>query len=222
MIIVHHLQQSRSVAILFFLEELGLDYEVKTYARDSKSNLAPAAYKKIHPLGKSPIVEIDGETYVETAAIMELILETRAPGKLQPAPGHADRYRYLHWMHAVEGSLMPLLVMGLILGRMEERAPFFAKPIAKALVKAVREGYLGPSLAGQMSWLDTECGRSEWIAGDEFSAADIQLAFPLAAAAARGALSPAHGNIKAYVERLTARPAYQAAMAKAGEMKPVS
>jgi glutathione S-transferase len=221
MIIVHHLENSRSTAILFLLEELGIDYELKTYARDKQSNLAPADYKKLHPLGKSPIVEMDGQTFVETAAIMDYILETRAPGQLQPAVGDENRFRYLHWMHAAEGSLMPLLVLKLLLDRMDERAPFLVKPIAKALTGAVRKAYHQPSLDGQLAWLEMETGKSDWLAGDQFTAADIQMAFPLAAARARGGVDKRYPNILAYIDRLTARPAYKAAAEKGGDPVPV-
>ena len=221
MITVHHLENSRSTAILFLLEELGLEYELKTYKRDPKSNLAPKDYKALHPLGKSPLVEMDGEMFAETAAVMEYILETRAPGKLAPAPGDPSRFRYLHWMHAVEGSLMPLLVMSLLFNRMDDRAPFLVKPIAKGLTNAVRKAYLQPSLDGQLAWLEAETGKSQWVAGDEFTAADIQLAFPLAAAAARGVLDARYPNVQAYVARLMDRPGYKAAAQKGGDPVPV-
>lgn len=216
MLIVHHLENSRSQRILWLLEELGAPYEVKRYERDKKTNLAPPALKAVHPLGKAPVIEDGGKVYAETGAMIDYILDQYGAGRLRPAPGTPGFDRYRYWMYAAEGSYMPPLVMTLFLNRMETAPmPFFARPVAKKLVKAVRDGYLDHTMKAQYDYLETELARTPWLAGGEITAADIIMSFPVEAFSARGA-SGAYPNIAAYLNRFQTRPAYVRALERGG------
>ncbi|MHA7871530.1 MAG: glutathione S-transferase family protein [Hyphococcus sp.] len=215
MIIVHHLENSRSQRILWMLEELGAAYDVKRYERDKTTNLAPAALKSVHPLGKSPVLEHDGSIVAETGAILEYLVE-RHDGALGPDSPSTDRERYRYWIHAAEGSYAPPLVMSLILGRMETAPmPFFAKPIARRLTAAVREGYLDHTLKALFDHLEAALGASAWLAGDSLTAADIAMSFPMEGFATRVGAS-GYPNIRGFLDRAHARPAYQRALERGG------
>lgn len=222
MITVHNLNNSRSFRMIWFLEELGLEYQVKQYSRNAHNGLAPDDYKKLHPLGKSPILTDGDEVLVESGAIVEAILERYADGKLQPAPGSKDVNAYRYWMHASEGSLMPYLVMKLIFGRMVTAVPFFMKPILKLVTGKVSASYLNPSLEAFLGHLETTLGKSDWVAGDSFTAADIMMGYPTEVGIVRTGMGDRYPNIKAYIERLQARPAHKKAMEKNGPFMPMS
>ncbi len=216
MLIVHHLENSRSQRILWLLEELGVPYEIARYERDKKTNLAPPALMKIHPLGKSPVIEDKGKIYAETGAMIEHIIDAYGQGRMRPGAGSGafDQYRY--WLHAAEGSYMPPLVMTLFLNRMETAPmPFFARPIAKKLVGAVREGYLNHTMKAQYDFLEKALAHAPWLAGDEITAADIIMSFPVEAFSARGK-SDGYPNIAAYLMRFQARPAFRRALERGG------
>jgi glutathione S-transferase len=214
-IIVHHLNNSRSQRILWLLEELGLDYEIKRYQRDAKTMLAPPSLKAVHPLGKSPVIS-DGERVIaESGAITEYLVDRYGRGRLKPPPDSPERLRYTYWLHYAEGSLMPPLVMKLVLGRVPQSVPALIRPVANAIVKGVNERFLGPNLSTHLAFVDSELGKSSWFAGDEFTAADVQMSFPLEAAVARGP-GGSQPNIAAFLERIHARPAYKQAMEKGG------
>lgn len=217
MIVVHHLENSRSQRVLWLLEELGVAYDVKRYERDKNTNLAPKALLKVHPLGKSPVIDDDGAAIAETGAIVEHLIEIYGLGSLAPARGSPDWRRYRYWMHAAEGSYMPPLVLTLMLGRMETAPmPFFAKPIARRLTQAVRDSYLDQTLAALFGHLDAELGRSAFLAGNELTGADIMMSFPAEAAMQRAPASLKTPRLKAYVEKLQARPAYKRALERGG------
>lgn len=217
MIVVHHLENSRSQRVLWLLEELGVPYEVKRYERDKTTNLAPGELARVHPLGKSPIIDDDGRILAETAAILEHIVDTKGEGRLAPAKDSPNYLRYRYWMHAAEGSFMPPLVLALFLIRMETAPmPFFAKPIAKRLTKAVRDGYLNHTTKALFDYLDSELGKSPFLAGDELTVADIMMSFPCEAALQRVEAAKKCRNLKAYVDRLHLRPAFVRALKKGG------
>jgi glutathione S-transferase len=217
MIVVHHLENSRSQRVLWLLEELQLPYEVKRYERDKKTNLAPKELLKVHPTGKSPLIADDGVVIAETGAIVEHIIEERGGGRLQPARGTPEWSRYRYWMHAAEGSFMPPLVLTLMLGRMETAPmPFFAKPIANRLTGAVRQGYLDHTIAALFASLDAELANSPFLAGSDLTGADIMMSFPAEAMLQRGADALKTPRIRAYVDRLHARPAYKRALERGG------
>jgi glutathione S-transferase len=215
MITVHHLENSRSQRVLWLLEELGADYEIKHYKRDKKTSLAPAALKKVHPLGKSPVVDHNGQVIAETGAIMEYLVDQHG-GALAPASDAPNYQRYKYWMHAAEGSYAAIMVTALLLTRMETAPmPFFAKPIARKLTQGVRDAYLDHTMKGLFDYAEATLGDSQWLAGDAFSAADIIMSFPLEGFAARGNIA-SYKNIPAFLDRIHARPAYQRAVEKGG------
>nr|WP_063570516.1 glutathione S-transferase [Luteibacter rhizovicinus] len=218
MITVHHLNNSRSQRVLWLLEELGLPYEIVRYQRDAKTMLAPKELRAIHPLGKSPILQ-DGEvTLAESGAIVEYLLERYGQGRLKPAVGSSDWLRFIYFLHYAEGSAMPPLLLKLVFVRMETApVPFFAKPVARMLAKGAQKAFVDPQLKLHLDYMEGEIGKSEWFAGNEFTAADIQMSFPLEAAASRGGLDASRPKLHAFLERIHARPAYQAALTKGGK-----
>jgi len=218
MIIVHHLNNSRSQRILWLLEELGLEYEIKKYQRDPKTMLAPPELRAVHPLGKSPVIQ-DGDTIVaESGAIIEYLTGRYGDGRLVPAPGTPERLRYTYFLHYAEGSAMPPLLLKLVFDRVESTpAPFFVRPIARAIANKVKDGFVLPQIRQHLAFLEGELAERAWFAGDAFSAADIQVSFPLEAAAARGGLDGKYPKLSAFLERIHARPAYQRALERGGK-----
>ncbi|GAA0915132.1 glutathione S-transferase [Luteibacter anthropi] len=218
MIVVHHLNNSRSQRVLWLLEELGLPYEIVRYQRDPKTMLAPKEMRAIHPLGKSPIV-VDGDvTVAESGAVVEYLVSRYGQGRLKPAEGTPDALRYTYFLHYAEGSAMPPLLLKLIFIRMESApVPFFAKPVARMLARGAQKAFVDPQLTLHLDYLENEIGKTGWFAGDAFSAADIQMSFPLEAAASRGALGASRPNLMAFLDRIHDRPAYQAALERGGD-----
>lgn len=217
MITVHHLNNSRSQRILWLLEELGLPYEVSRYERDSKTMLAPAALRKIHPLGKSPIVTDGGLTLAESGAIIEYLIDAYGTGRLAPAAGTPERLRYTYWLHYAEGSAMTPLLLKLIFGRLPRGpVPMPLRPIVRMISKRAQESFINPQIALHVGYWEGELAKSEWFAGNDFTAADIQMSFPLEVAAARADAIPMPPKVKRFLDRIHARPAYQRALAKGG------
>jgi len=219
MIIVHHLNNSRSQRLLWLLEELGVLYDIKHYQRDPRTMLAPPELRQVHALGKSPVIT-DGEvTLAESGAIMEYVLEKYGRGRLVPKPASPEKLRYTFWMHFAEGSAMPPLVMKLVLGRMAKGVPFLIRPIARAIVSRVQEGFVQPNISRQLDYMEAELNRSTWFAGNEFTAADIQMSFPVEAATARAGLDASRPKLMEFLHRIQAREAYRAALERGGEYK---
>ena len=217
MLTVHHLNNSRSQRLLWLLEELALPYEVKHYQRDPKTMLAPPELLAIHPLGKSPVVVDGGDVLAESGAIIETLLERYGQGRLQPAAGSPEMIRWRYWLHFAEGTAMSPLLMKLVFDRVAKSPmPFFVKPIAKSISDKVLNTMVLPNLKRQMDYMEAELGRSEWFAGDEFSAADIQMSFPLEASAQRAGLDASRPKSFAFLKRIHARPAYQRALERGG------
>jgi len=215
MIIVHHLNDSRSQRVLWLLEELGLDYEVRRYERDRQTMLAPPELRAIHPLGKSPVIE-DGDVKVaETGAVIEYLLDTYGQGRLKPGPGTEDARRYTYWLHYAEGSAMTPLLLKLIFSRIPSQSPGLIRPIVKGVSKTVLGRMVDPQLKTHGDYWESELAATGWFAGADFSAADIMMSFPLEAAAARagGADRP---QSEAFLKRIHARPAYQKALERGG------
>ena len=217
MLTVHHLENSRSQRVLWLLEELGLAYQVKRYARDKKTSLAPPELAAIHPLGKSPVVT-DGKAVVaETGAIVEYLLDLAGGSALRPAAGTPERLRFTYWLHFAEGSAMPPLVMALIFNKVRSAPmPFFAKPIAKAIANKVMGGFVQPNIDRQLAFMEAELQTRPWFAGNEFSAADIVMSFPLEAAVSRGGLDQRYPKLSDFLARVHARPAYRRALERGG------
>ena len=201
-LIVHHLNNSRSQRILWMLEELGLPYEIKHYQRDAKTMLAPLELKRVHPLGKSPMLEDDGRIVIETGAICEYLVE-KADGKLGPPAHRDDVLRYRQWLHYAEGSMMPPLLVMLVVNRI----PLLGKTAAKRIQ---------PMIDVHLNYVESELAQRPWFAGDEMTAADIMMSFPLEAAMSRAGLDGSRPATIAWIEKVHARPAYRAALAKGG------
>ena len=218
MITVHHLNNSRSQRLLWLLEELGLEYEIKRYQRDPKTMLAPPELRKVHPLGKSPVMEEDGIKVAESGAITEFVLDRHDPkNTLRPAPGTPDRLRFTYWLHYAEGSAMTPLLLALIFGRMPKQPmPFFVKPVAKGIADKVLGTFVNPQLKNHLEFMEGELAKSTWFAGEHFSAADIQMSFVGEAFAARGGLNESKPHMWAWLKRIHARPAYLRAVERGG------
>ena len=218
MIIVHHLNHSRSQRVLWLLEELGAAYEIKRYQRDAKTMLAPPELREVHPLGKSPVITDSGLTLAESGAILEYLVERYGGGGMVPPPGTPERLRYRYWMHYAEGSLMPPLLLKLVFDRVE-KAPmlFFARPIARAIAGKMRSSFIQPNITRNLDYLEAELGKSDWFAGKDFTAADVQMSYPLEAAAARAGLDASRPRLMAWLARIHGRPAYKRAIERGGE-----
>lgn len=217
MITVHHLNNSRSQRVLWLLEELGLVYDVMRYERNPRTMLAPPELRAVHPLGKSPVISENGVTVAESGAIIEYLLERHGAGRLQPAQGTPQRLRYTYWLHFAEGSAMPYQVLKLVCDRIANApVPFFVKPVARGISGTLFRSFVGPNIQAQLDFMEAELGRSEWFAGDEFSAADIQMSFPLEAATQRSGLDSRWPRLQAFLQKIHARPAYRRALERGG------
>lgn len=217
MITVHHLESSRSQRVPWLLEELGVPYEIKRYARDPKTLFAPPELRAIHPLGKSPVITDDGIVVAESGAIVEYLIDRYGNGRLAPERGTEERRKYTYWLHYAEGSLMPLLFMKLVFHQLERApVPFFVTPLLKQVSKRVSKEYLDRQIKLHLTFIENELAKSTWFAGEEFSAADVQMGFPLEAIATRVKGLVSVPRIQAFLARSTERPAYQRALARTG------
>lgn len=218
MLTVHHLNNSRSQRVLWLLEELGVPYEIQRYERDPQTLLAPPALRRIHPLGKSPVIVDDGQTVAESGAIIEYLLHKYdGEGRFAPTAGAPDWLRFRYWMHYAEGSAMPPLLLKLVALRIASAPmPFFAKPIARKISQTLQASFVDPQLKLHLGFIDDELKKTGWFVGNEFSAADIQMSFPLEAASSRGA-DASLTAIAGFLARLHARPAYQRALERGGK-----
>jgi glutathione S-transferase len=202
MITVHHLENSRSQRVLWLLEELDLSYRVRRYERDPKTMLAPRSLRDVHPLGKAPVIDDEGLVIAETGAIVEYLVD-KAGGRLGPPANRDSVLRYRHFLHYAEGSMMPPLFAMLVVNRLG----LLGRP-ARAPLQRMFDIHL--------DWLESELGDRPWFAGDDFTAADVMMSFPLEAARARAGLDESRPNLTDWLERIHARPAYGEALAKGG------
>jgi glutathione S-transferase len=217
MITVHHLENSRSQRVLWLLEELGAPYEVKRYARDKKTSLAPPELAAVHPLGKSPVISDGDNVLAETGAIVEYLLDRDGDSRLRPPSGTPERLRFAYWLHFAEGSAMPPLVMALVFNKIRTASmPFFAKPIARAIADKVTKGFIKPNLERQMAFMASELSSRPWFAGTAFSAADIMMSFPLEAASTQRGFQTQYPALDDFLLRIHARPAYRRALERGG------
>jgi len=220
MIVVHHLENSRSQRILWLLEELGIEYELKHYERDRVTSLAPLELIQVHPLGKAPVITDGERTVAESGAIVEYLVNTYGNGKLKPADGSPGSFAYLYWMHYAEGTFMPLMIMSLIMNRIENaKVPFFVKPVARGIVKKVRDGYLDPNIKRNLDFMESALASSRWFCGDDFTAADIMMSFPVEAAEVRVDLTADYPHLNGFLKRIRSRAAYKRALEKGGPYK---
>ena len=220
MLVVHHLNNSRSQRVLWLLEELGVPYEIQHYQRDALTMRAPLSLLAVHPLGKSPVIT-DGDTTVttvaETGAIVEYLLDVHGQGRLRPAPGTPAALAYRYWLHFAEGSAMPPLLMKLVFDAVAKAPmPFFVKPIARGISHKVLSSFVMPNIVRQLDFMEAELGRTAWFAGAELTGADIMMSFPLEAAAQRAGLDGRRPKLMGFLQRIHARPAYKAALQRGG------
>ena len=217
MLIVHHLENSRSQRILWLLEELGVAYEIQHYARDKKSSLAPPELFAVHPLGKSPVITDEGVTIAESGLIVEYLIEKYGDGRLMPAIGTPEHLQFRYWLHYAEGTFMPLMVITAILNRIETAPmPFFMKPIAKIIAHRTKAAYSGPNIRLNLDYLEATLQKSTWFCGSEMSGADIMMSFPIETAAMRTSLAENHPALEEFRQHVRELPAYQRAIEKGG------
>ena len=217
MLTVHHLNNSRSQRVLWLLEELGVPYEVKRYQRDAKTMLAPPALLAVHPLGKSPVVVDGAVTVAESGAILEYLIDRYGGGRLVPPAGTPARLRYTYWLHYAEGSAMPPLLLKLVFDRVAKApAPWPVSAIARRIAGSVQSSFIGPQLKRHLDYMEAELAAYPWFAGEEFTAADVQMSFPLEAAVSRAGLNASRPHLWGFLERIHARDAYRRALERGG------
>jgi glutathione S-transferase len=217
MIIVHHLNNSRSQRVLWLLEELGVEYELKHYERDRRTMMAPASLRAVHPLGKSPVISDGNLVIAESGAIIEYLIDRHGQGRLKPPPGSTDQLRYTYWLHYAEGSAMSPLLLALLFGRLPRGPmPFFVRPIVRQVSEKVLATYVRPQLKSHLDFMEGELEKSTWFAGEEFTGADIQMSFVVEGAAARAGLDASRPKLWSWLQRIHARPAYLRALEKGG------
>ncbi len=218
MILVHHLADSRSQRVLWLLEELGLDYEIRRYERDPATYLAPPELKAVHPLGKAPILQDGPVTVVETGAIIEYLLDTYdAQGRLRPPRGTAEGRQFTYWTHYAEGSAMPPLLLKLVFAQLPRRAPGLVRPLVKGISAKANAGFVDPQLRTHIDWQESQLNQTGWFAGQDFSAADIMMSFPLEAACSRAISRSDYPNIDRFLSAIHARPAWIRARERGGD-----
>ena len=216
MITVHHLNNSRSQRVLWLLEELGVPYEVKRYERNARTMLAPPELRAIHPLGKSPVIEENGVVTAETGAIIEQIMAEHPGNALTPPSGSAAARRVTYWLHYAEGSAMTPLLLKLVFGALPKRSPGLVKPLVNAISKKAQSSFIDPQIADHTAFWEGELSRAAWFAGDQFTAADIMMSFPLEACSSRAPFGPDKPRCAAFLKTVHARPAYQRALERGG------
>lgn len=216
MITLHVLAQSRALRIVWLLELIGAPYQIKTYARHPETLLAPDELKAVHPLGKSPVIDDDGFVLNESGAITDYLIQTYGGGRFMPERGSQDYWHYQRWLHYAEGSLMLLLLLGLVFRKIENvPMPFFVKPVARKISGNVKNSFIEPQAALHLAYVENELNGKDWLVSNQLSGADIMMSYPLQAAADRFGLAD-YPNIRAYLQRIEKDPAYQTAVQKAG------
>ncbi|PCI70735.1 MAG: glutathione S-transferase [Gammaproteobacteria bacterium] len=215
MITLHYLENSRAQRILWLLEELEVEYEVKHYKRDSVTNLAPKELKEIHPLGKSPVITDGDRVVAESAVITDYLIDKFGQGKLKPAYESNDYWKYQDKMHYAEGTIMSFLILSMLFNKIKETpVPFFIKPIVKAIANKPMESYVTPNINSNLDYLNEELADTGWFAGKEMTGADFMMSFPLEAMTSKADLSKSHPNIVKFVNKIHALPSYKRALEK--------
>lgn len=217
MVILHHLEHSRSQRVLWLLEELGVDYDIRPYARDPATSLAPPELREVHPLGKSPVISDGERVLAESATIIEYLARTYGGGEWAPQPDDPTYWEYNYWMHYAEGSLMPPLLLKLVFDKVRTASPLLVRPVVAGIAGQVERTFIGPQISTHFAFVDAHLADHEWFAGDSITAADIQMSFPLEAAVARGTVGEHFPHVVEYVSRFQARPAYRRALEAGGD-----
>ena len=217
MVVVHHLNNSRSQRVLWLLEELGVEYQVKRYERNAKTLLAPPELLAVHPLGKSPVIVDGAVTVAESGAIVEYLVDRYGAGRLIPPVGTAERLRYTYWLHYAEGSAMPPLLLKLVFDRVAKApVPWPISAVARRIAGTVQHTFVGPQLKRHLDYMEAELAAHAWFAGEQFTAADVHMSFPLEAAASRAGLNSSRPHSMAFLDRIHARDAYERALKRGG------
>jgi glutathione S-transferase len=218
MVVVHHLNNSRSQRVLWLLEELGVPYEVKRYERDAKTMLAPPELLAVHALGKSPVI-VDGDvTLPESGAIIEYLVGKYGDGRMVPPAGTPQRLRYTYWLHYAEGSAMTPLLFKLVFDRIAANpAPWPISAIARRIAGTVNGAFIGPNMKRHLNYIESELNAHAWFAGEQFTAADVQMSFPLEIAESRAGLDASRPKSMGFLERIRARDAYKRALERGGK-----
>jgi len=217
-VVVHHLETSRSTRILWALEELGVQYEIKTYTRHPKTFRAGPEIKAVHPVGRFPVLSIDDVVLAESGAILEHLAELH--GRLAPT-ADADRLQYRYWMHFAEGSLMPPLLVAVITGRLRTAVPFPVNVVSGAIGKTIDKQYTWPQLADLLTAVDAHLTTHPYFAGSAFTMADIQMSYPCLAALNR--IPPSRGSydaLRAWATTVQDRSAFSRAVELGGPLFP--
>lgn len=217
---VHHLERSRSHRVLWALEELGLTYELRTYARHPTTLLAPPELQRVHPLGKSPVLTDGDLTLAESGAILEYLAARYGNGRLVPPRDSPEYLQYIYWLHYAEGSLMPVLLVQLIMSKVQ-KAPLVVRPVARSIAAQVNKAYVHPNLQRHFDHIEQALEKSTWFVGEELTMADIQMSYPIEAALERAGAGRELPAMTAFLRRVRQRPAYQRAVARGGEPAPV-
>ena len=217
MVTVHHLNNSRSQRVLWLLEELGVEYRIERYQRDPQTLLAPPELRAVHPLGKSPVISDGDSTVAESGAIIEYLVGRYGSGRLIPPADTPQRLRYTYWLHYAEGSAMSPLLLSLVFRRLPKAPmPFFVRPLVRGIADKVKSSFVEPQLKLHFDYMENELARHAWFAGGEFTAADIQMSFPIEAGRGGGLVDDGRPKLAAFLQRIHARPAYQRALEQGG------
>jgi len=216
MITLHHLEYSQSFRLLWLMEAMNAPYELKVYERDAKTRLAPDAYKSVAPLGTAPFITDSDRVLGESNAIMDHLMDLHDDGSLRPAAGDPRRMRYLFWFHAVQGSLMPLLLMAVVFDTLKSRTPFPIRGVIKAVLGKAEESFLQPRLSRILTKAEADLGETTWLAGDTLTAADITMSYCFEAMDKRGRFDADYPNIQRWLAQMHADPAFQRAVEKDG------
>jgi len=216
MVVVHHLEHSRSQRVLWLLEELGVDYEIHLYERDPETRLAPPELKKVHPLGKSPVITDGDRTIAESGTIIEYLARRYGEGKWAPTLDNDAYWDFNYWLQYAEASLMPPFLLRLVFDMVGTKAPLLIRPVAKGISSQVGKAFINPQIKTHLDFVEQHLKDREWFVGDRISGADVQMSFPLEAAKARGLLGETRPATHAFVDRCHARPAYRRALEAGG------
>lgn len=211
---LHHLEYSQSFRVLWLLEELGLDYQLQRYNRDPVTVLAPPEYKAISPLGTAPVITHNGMALAESSAILDYIMDSVHDSPLRPAIDDPHRARYLFWLHAAQGSMMPVQLMMTVLAISRKRAPFFIRPIARGIESALMQGFIMPRLTALLDKAEADLAEAPYFGGDRLTIADILISYNMIGCDERGLINDKHPNCKAWIARIKSMPSFQSATAK--------
>lgn len=216
MIILHHLEYSQSFRVLWLLEELGVEYELKKYNRNPETHLAPEEYKKLSPLGTAPVITHNNLVLAETGAIVEYILDLYPNPEISPPAHSPNRVQHLFWFHAAQGSMMPLILMEALFQIIQEQTPSILNIVIRPVLAKASQGFIKTRMDKLLEKAEEDLRANDWFGGKALTTADILLSYPIEAASMRGYLSDDYPNTRAWLQRIYNRPAFQSAKDKDG------